>query len=59
MNIGFAGLLALIFITLKLTGAIAWSWLWILFPVLWPLYGVALFTGITIVFIGLMGFIIK
>lgn len=34
MKIGFAGLLALIFITLKLTGHIAWSWLWVLSP-LW------------------------
>lgn len=33
-GIGFLGLLALIFITLKLTGVIAWSWLWVLAP-LW------------------------
>lgn len=33
-GIGFLGLLALIFITLKLTGGIAWSWLWVLAP-LW------------------------
>lgn len=30
----FASLLTLVFITLKLTGAIAWSWLWVLSP-LW------------------------
>ena len=40
MNIGFTGILALIFITLKLTGHIAWSWLWVLsplwiFPTIW------------------------
>lgn len=34
MQIGFPGLLALIFIVLKLTGTIAWSWLWVLSP-LW------------------------
>jgi hypothetical protein len=34
MNIGFAGLLTLIFIVLKLTEVIAWSWLWVLSP-LW------------------------
>ena len=34
MQIGFVGLLALLFITLKLTGVIAWSWLWVLSP-LW------------------------
>ena len=35
MKIGFLGMLTLIFITLKLTGVIAWSW-WL---VLLPLYG--------------------
>jgi hypothetical protein len=34
MKIGFLGLLALIFITLKLTGYITWAWVWILSP-LW------------------------
>jgi hypothetical protein len=33
-GIGFTGLLALVFITLKLTGHIAWSWWWVLAP-LW------------------------
>ncbi len=33
-SIGFCGLLALLFITLKLTGFIHWSWLWVLSP-LW------------------------
>jgi MFS family permease len=31
-NIGFAGLLALLFIGLKLTGHITWSWWWVLSP---------------------------
>lgn len=34
MQIGFTGILAIVFITLKLTGSIAWSWLWVLSP-LW------------------------
>lgn len=34
MKIGFFGLLTIIFIVLKLTGVIAWSWLWVLSP-LW------------------------
>ena len=34
MKIGFLGMLTLIFITLKLTGYIAWSWIWVLAP-LW------------------------
>ena len=34
MQIGFAGLLTILFIGLKLTNVIAWSWLWVLSP-LW------------------------
>ena len=33
-GIGFAGLLTILFIGLKLTGYISWSWLWVLSP-LW------------------------
>ena len=34
MEIGFLGLLTLVFIVLKLTHYIDWSWLWVLSP-LW------------------------
>jgi len=40
-GIGFAGLLAVLFIGLKLTGAISWSWLWVLSP-LWIGWAVVL-----------------
>ena len=33
-GIGFPGLLAIVFITLKLLGKITWSWWWVLSP-LW------------------------
>lgn len=33
-GIGFVGLLTILFIALKLTGFIDWSWLWVLSP-LW------------------------
>lgn len=33
-GIGFCGLLAVLFIALKLTGYISWSWWWVLSP-LW------------------------
>lgn len=33
-SIGFCGLLTIVFIFLKLTKIIAWSWLWVLAP-LW------------------------
>lgn len=35
-KIGFFGVLALVFITLKLLGVIAWSWLWVLAPIWIP-----------------------
>jgi hypothetical protein len=40
-GIGFFGLLTIVFITLKLTGVIGWSWLWVLSPILIPLALVA------------------
>lgn len=33
-GIGFVGLLTIVFIVLKLTGYITWSWFWVLSP-LW------------------------
>ncbi len=33
-GVGFCGFLTIAFIVLKLTGVIAWSWLWVLSP-LW------------------------
>ena len=32
-GVGFAGLLTLVFIVLKLVGVIDWSWLWVLSPI--------------------------
>lgn len=32
-GIGFAGLLTIVFITLKLCHVINWSWLWVLSPI--------------------------
>ena len=32
-GIGFLGLLTILFIALKLTGYINWSWLWVLSPI--------------------------
>ena len=31
--IGFVGLLTILFIALKLTGYITWSWIWVLSPI--------------------------
>ena len=41
-NIGFLGLLTLIFIAAKLFGAINWSWFWVLSPILLPIAFAAL-----------------
>ena len=38
-GIGFCGALAVLFIGLKLTGYIAWSWVWVLAPLWLPLVG--------------------
>ncbi|WIT94400.1 hypothetical protein [Klebsiella phage vB_KpnP_ZX11] len=34
---GICSVLGLIFVTLKLTGVIAWSWLWVLLPFWGPM----------------------
>jgi hypothetical protein len=47
-GIGFSGLLAIVFITLKLCGVIKWSWLWVLSP-LWISF--ALFLVVLAVFL--------
>jgi hypothetical protein len=54
INIGFWGLLALIFITLKLTHTIAWSWFWVLCPLLIPLIFMGLITLISIIIVGVV-----
>lgn len=38
-GVGFLGLLTIVFITLKLCGVIAWSWWWVLSPLI---FGVSL-----------------
>lgn len=47
-GIGFRGLLTIVFIALKLTGNIAWSWWWVLAPSWIPLAIVLLIVGVGI-----------
>ena len=47
-GIGFSGLLAIVFITLKLCGVINWSWWWVTCP-LWG--GIALGLAILLVIV--------
>ena len=51
-GIGFFGLLAIVFITLKLTGYIAWSWWWVLAP-LWIPFAIVL-AVLMVLFIGVL-----
>lgn len=48
-GVGFAGLLTIVFIVLKLLGKITWSWWWVLSP-LWINAGIVLLI-LTIMFI--------
>lgn len=40
-GIGFGGLLTVLFIALKLTGVIDWSWWWVLSPI-WISFGIVI-----------------
>lgn len=51
-GIGFCGLLTIVFIVLKLTGYIAWSWVWVLSP-LW--IGIVIWLVIFAIIIGYVG----
>lgn len=51
-GIGFAGILTIVFIILKLLGKIDWSWIWVLSPLWISLIVTAiLFTIVLIVFL--------
>ncbi len=51
VKIGFCGILAAIFITLKLTNKIVWPWIWVVSP-LWIPIAIWLFLlGGTIIFL--------
>lgn len=53
VSIGFTGLLAIVFITLKLCGVIAWSWWWVLSPI-WGPAALGLLIELIIVVLALM-----
>lgn len=52
-GIGFAGLLTVAFIVLKLAGIINWSWIWVLSP-LWISAGLALIFCVIILIIAII-----
>lgn len=49
-GIGFFGLLTLVFIVLKLTGVISWSWVWVLAP-LWISFLISITIVIVMLFV--------
>ena len=51
VGLGFADALTLLFIALKLTNQISWSWVWVLSPV-WISASVLAVLGIAIILIG-------
>ena len=52
-GIGFCGLLTILFIGLKLTNYISWSWFWVLSPTIIPIL-----IGLSIIIILAIGMII-
>jgi hypothetical protein len=48
-GMGIGTILFLIFMTLKLTGDIDWSWWWVTAPLWIPLVGFLVFAGIAVV----------
>ena len=49
-GIGFAGLLTIVFVALKLTHYIDWSWWWVVSPIWISLLAVLAFLGIVMIF---------
>ena len=53
-GIGITGFLGILFIILKLTGTITWSWLWVLAPIWIPVALAAIIMIGALAFMGLM-----
>ena len=53
VDIGFAGLLTIAFIVLKLTGLISWPWVWVLSP-LWIWYCIVILVFAITVFVAIL-----
>ena len=53
-GIGLSGLLTVLFVGLKLTNYIAWSWVWVLAPLWLPIA-----IGVGLILIGVLMFLVK
>lgn len=49
-GVGFPALLTIVFITLKLTHNIDWSWWWVLCP-MWIIPAITLFLGLSVLIV--------
>lgn len=58
-GISFLGLLAIVFITLKLTNVITWSWWWVLLPLWGPAAFMLLLGGIVLIGLGVLSLMRK
>ncbi|CAB5223442.1 hypothetical protein UFOVP383_46 [uncultured Caudovirales phage] len=53
-GIGFTGLLTVLFVGLKLTNVITWSWWWVLSPIWIPVLLLIIILSIAAIFIAVM-----
>ena len=61
-GVGFFGMLAVLFIGLKLTGVINWSWFWVLLPLYWGpalILTVLLFIGVLYAIVTIAEYVTK
>ena len=52
-GVGFLGLLTILFIGLKLTGHLTWSWIWILAPIWIPISLALLILSVVVLLVAL------
>ena len=52
-GISFLGMLTILFIGLKLTNTISWSWWLVLAPILWPIY-IGIFVYFLVILVSLL-----
>lgn len=58
-GISFLGLLTIVFITLKLTSVITWSWWWVLLPLWGPVAFMLSLGGIVLIGLGVLSLMRK
>jgi hypothetical protein len=49
-SIGFIGLLTIVFVIAKITGYVAWSWLWVFSPIIFSIVGIIILIFLAAIF---------